>query len=107
MKGLKMRKSIFYLAAILFCFLGCMEIYSYAPIIGNIPDVWIGDAEDNVGQTIDLNFFRLTGADLDFYFEAYVERYPEDEDQSTSNVRWSYYTEDFDHILMTSIKRAL
>ena len=71
----------------------CVSGYAYAPIIGNIPDVWIGDAEDNEGTTLDLNFFRLTGADLDFYFEAYVERHPEEDDQSTSNVRWSFYTE--------------
>lgn len=65
----------------------CSGAFAYAPIIGSIPNVWIGDAEDNVGSTVDLNFFRFTNA---FNFDLYVSHDPLDEDQSTTNVRWSF-----------------
>jgi hypothetical protein len=67
-------------------------VYSYAPIIGNIPDVLIGDKEDNgtsCGLT-DLNFFRFTDA---FNFDEYVSCDPMDPDCGTTYpqiVRWSF-----------------
>jgi hypothetical protein len=36
--------------------------FALAPIIDGVPDVIIGDAEDNVGQSVDMNFFRLNNA---------------------------------------------
>jgi len=65
----------------------CSSAFSYAPVIGAIPDVWIGDEEDNAGSTIDLNFFRFSNA---FNFDEYVSGEPGDEDFSTTEVRWSF-----------------
>jgi hypothetical protein len=67
----------------------CNGTFAYAPIIGAIPDVYIGDEEDNAGHTIDLNFFRFSDA---FNFDLYVSKDPNDDDQSTTNVRWSFMT---------------
>jgi len=64
--------------------------YGHAPIIGRIPDLWIGDWEDNQGSAVDLNFFRFTNA---FNFDQYISKAPDDEDQSTTNVRWSFLAE--------------
>lgn len=36
--------------------------FANAPIISGVPDVVIGDDEDNVGQTVDQNFFRSLSA---------------------------------------------
>jgi len=60
--------------------------YGYAPVIGPIPDILIGDREDNA-SSVDLNFFRFTNA---FNFDNYVTHQTGDEDQSTTNVRWSF-----------------
>jgi len=64
--------------------------YGYPPIIKSIPDIWIGDWEDNQGSAVDLNFFRFTNA---FNFDQYISKAPDDEDQSTTNVRWSFLAE--------------
>jgi hypothetical protein len=67
-------------------------VYAYAPVIGNIPDIIIGDMEDNgtsCGLT-DLNFFRFTDA---FNFDEYVTAETGDPDAGTTYpqiVRWSF-----------------
>jgi len=83
-----MKKGLILTLATIAITLLCAGGYAYAPIIGNIPDVYIGDAEDNpVGSTVDLNFFRFSNA---FNFDKYVSKDANDEDQSTTNVRWSF-----------------
>jgi len=42
-------------------FVGVKQGYAFAPEIGNIPNIIVGDAEDNVG-TVDNNFFRFSSA---------------------------------------------
>ena len=79
----------------------CSGAFAYAPIIGSIPDVWIGDLEDNIGATTDLNFFRFTNA---FNFDQYVSHDPLDEDQSTTNVRWSFMADDVDLVTINGIE---
>jgi hypothetical protein len=70
----------------------CSSVYAYAPVIGNIPDIIIGDMEDNgtsCGLT-DLNFFRFTDA---FNFDEYVTAETGDPDAGTTYpqiVRWSF-----------------
>jgi hypothetical protein len=74
----------------------CSNVYAYAPIIIDIPDVLIGDAEDNgtsCGLT-DLNFFRFTDA---FNFDDYVKCDPADPDCASTYpqmVRWSFFNPD-------------
>ncbi|OQB22568.1 MAG: hypothetical protein BWY12_00608 [candidate division BRC1 bacterium ADurb.Bin183] len=75
--------------------------YGYAPIIGNIPDVIIGDVDDPIGSTEDLYFFRFTNA---FNFDDYVSKHPNDEDQSTTNVRWSFLASDPGLLLINGIE---
>nr|HQH12815.1 hypothetical protein [Candidatus Sumerlaeota bacterium] len=74
--------------------------YGYAPIIGNIPDVIIGDKDDPIGSTEDLYFFRFTNA---FNFDDYLSKHPNDEDQSTTNVRWSFLASDPGLLLINGI----
>jgi predicted secreted protein len=81
-----MKKGLILALATVAITLLCAGGYAYAPIIGNIPDVWIGDSEDNAG-TVDINFFRYSNA---FNFDKYVSKNSNDEDQSTTNVRWSF-----------------
>jgi hypothetical protein len=64
----------------------CVSGYAYAPIINSIPDVYIGDGEDNAG-TIDINLFRFSDA---FNFDMYVRGDANDEDFATTQVRWSF-----------------
>ena len=82
-----MKKGLILTLATLAIALLCTSSFAYAPIIGNLPDVYIGDAEDNEGQTIDLNFFRFSDA---FNFDLYVSGHANDEDFATTNVRWSF-----------------
>jgi len=67
----------------------CSGAFAYAPIIGGIPDVYIGDREENPGggSTVDLNFFRFSNA---FNFDEYVTFHQDDEDGSTTDTRWSF-----------------
>jgi len=55
--------------------------FAAAPVISNIPDVIIGDQEDNVGT--DNNFFVFTNA---FNFDNYVS----DLDTSKASLQWSF-----------------
>ncbi|MBN1900620.1 hypothetical protein JW926_04755, partial [Candidatus Sumerlaeota bacterium] len=60
------------------------------PVIRDFPEVWIGDAEDNYDsgtERIDLNFFRFTNA---FNFDDYVIFDPNDPNDVTTDVRWSF-----------------
>jgi len=71
----------------------CGSAFGYAPVIGNIPDIRIGDLEDKAGAgaTIDLNFFRFSNA---FNFDKYVSAHAGDTDFATTNVRWSFWEDD-------------
>jgi hypothetical protein len=73
------------------------NVFAYAPIIGNIPDIWIGDEDDNVGLTVDLNFFRFTAA---FNFDDYVAFAPDDPNPVTTDVRWSFIADSLDLLLI-------
>jgi hypothetical protein len=83
-----MKRGLLTLAIIAIALL-CNSVYAYAPLIGDIPDVYIGDQEDNVGRPpgVDINFFRFSNA---FNFDKYVSKDTNDPDQSTTNVRWSF-----------------
>jgi hypothetical protein len=82
----------------------CSGAYAYAPIIGGIPDVYIGDREDNYesgGSTVDINFFRFSNA---FNFDLYVSFHPEDEEGSTTNTRWSFFCADGNLVTINGIE---
>jgi hypothetical protein len=80
----------------------CGQVYAYAPLIGPIPDVWIGDKEDNpVSPPPDFNVFVFTNA---FNFDIYAKHDPLDPDQSTTNVRWSFYSE-AEYVTINGISR--
>jgi len=85
-----MKKGLLTLAIVAIALL-CSSVYAYAPIIGDIPDVLIGDQEDNgPGGVPDINFFRFTNA---FNFDEYVTADPMDPDFATTYpqiVRWSF-----------------
>jgi hypothetical protein len=82
-----MKRGLLTLAIVAIALL-CSSVYAYAPLVQPIPDVWIGDQEDNgPGGVPDINFFRFSNA---FNFDKYVKKDPMDEDQSTTNVRWSF-----------------
>lgn len=68
----------------------CGNVFAYAPIIKDMPEVWIGDEEDNAGLTVDINFFRFTAA---FNFDDYVTFDPDDPNPVTTDVRWSFMTD--------------
>ncbi len=83
-----MKRGLLLTLAIVAVMLACVSGHAYAPIIGPIPDVYIGDAEDNVGSTVDLNFFRFSDA---FNFDDYVSFDPNDDVTSDpADVRWSF-----------------
>ena len=77
--------------------------YGYAPLIRDIPEVWIGDSEDNIvgPPAVDLNFFRFTNA---FNFDQYVYKDPLDEDQSTTDVRWSFLADSADLVTINGLE---
>lgn len=77
-----MRKSLSLIATVLaFAVIGS-AVFAYAPVIKPLPDVYIGDMEDNVG-TADLNLFRFSDAfDLDTYVE--------DGDTTIGELAWSF-----------------
>ena len=91
--------SVVFFLVVFFCGNG----FSYAPIIGNIPDVYISDVEDNVGQTIDLNFFRFSDA---FNFDEYISIHPEDEMFQIADFRWSFMA-DSEGLLLINKKETL
>jgi len=82
-----MRKGLFVTLAIVAIALFSGSVYGYAPVINPIPDVVIGDAEDNLGWTIDRNFFRFTNA---FDFLDYVS----DGDTTETLLKWSFIEEE-------------
>jgi hypothetical protein len=82
-----MKRGLLTLAIVAIALL-CSSVYAYAPLVQPIPDVWIGDQEDNPTSGVpDINFFRFSDA---INFDKYVKKDPLDEDQSTTNVRWSF-----------------
>jgi len=66
-------------------FTGATASFAAAPVIGGIPDVNIGDNEDNIGT--DNNFFVFTNA---FKFDTYVT----DTDTTVSDLVWSFDEKD-------------
>jgi len=64
---------------------GATASFAAAPVIGSIPDINIGDAENNVGT--DNNFFVFTNA---FKFDSYVS----DADTTVSDLVWSFDEKD-------------
>ena len=81
----------------------CSGAFAYAPIIQGIPDVYIGDEEDNPGggSTVDLNFFRFSNA---FNFDEYVSFHPDDVDGSTTDTRWSFICTDGNLLTINGIE---
>jgi len=78
-----MRKSLPLLVSVLAIAMIGSSVFAYAPVISPLPDIWIGDMEDNVG-TVDNNLFRFSDAfDLDLYVT--------DEDTTISTLAWSFY----------------
>jgi hypothetical protein len=55
---------------------------AFAPVISPLPDIYIGDAEDNVG-TIDNNLFKFSNA-LD------LDNYVDDGDTTKDELQWSF-----------------
>ena len=83
-----MQKCLLSFLTIVVLSLMCASGFAYRPIIGGIPDVWIGDEEDNPGggSTVDVNFFRFSNA---FNFDVYWYSHPDTyiEDFATTNIR--------------------
>jgi hypothetical protein len=78
-----MRKSLHVLIAVVaFALMGSI-VFAYAPVIKPLPDVYIGDAEDNVG-TVDINMFRFSDA-------LNLDDYVSDQDSTISELVWSFY----------------
>jgi len=65
---------------------GATPGFAYAPEIGNIPNIIVGDQEDFDG-TIDNNFFQFSNA---INFLDYVQ----DQDTATTAIRWSFMEAD-------------
>jgi hypothetical protein len=81
-----MRKGLVLTLAIVAIALLSASVYGYAPVIYQIPDVVIGDQEDQVGWSVDRNFFRFTDA---FSFLDYVE----DQDTTKTLLKWAFIEE--------------
>lgn len=78
-----MKKSLPLLVSVLAIAMIGSSVFAYAPVISPLPDVWIGDMEDNAG-TVDNNLFRFSDAfDLDLYVE--------DGDTTIAQLAWSFY----------------
>jgi len=77
-----MKKSLPLLVAVLAIALIGSSAFAYAPVIQPLPQVFIGDAEDNAG-TVDNNLFRFSNA---FDLDAYVT----DGDTTISELAWSF-----------------
>jgi hypothetical protein len=60
------------------------SVFAFAPVLQDIPDILVGELEDEAGWTVDRNFFRFTDA---FVFDNYVT----DDDTETSHLKWSFY----------------
>lgn len=69
------------LIAVAISLTGATASFASAPVIGGIPDVYIGDNENNVGS--DNNFFVFTNA---FKFDDYAS----DADTTVSSLVWSF-----------------
>jgi len=85
-KTVTMRKVLFVMLTIFAFAMFSGSAYAFPPIIHPIPDIVIGDEEDNDGWTIDRNFFRFPDA---FSFLDYVW----DQDTPTTAVKWSFIEE--------------
>ena len=59
----------------------------HKPIIGFLPDINIGNAEDNEGFTVDIGFYRFPDA-------VCLDNYVCDLDDPTSEICWSFYEND-------------
>jgi len=99
-----MKKGLILTLATVAVALLCTVSYGYAPLIKDIPQVWIGnDGNADIPETVspDLYFFRYTNA---FNFDQYVYHNPLDEDQSTTNVRWSFLADSADLVTINGIE---
>lgn len=74
--------------------------FAEAPMIGGVPDVNIGDAEDNVGATADLNFFRYVNA---FNVMSFVS----DADSTAAQLKFAFDEKDTDinNIAINGVKQ--
>lgn len=71
------------LAVIAIALMSVTAAQAYGPVVGDFPDVYVGDAEFNVGLTQDQNMFLLADA---YDFRDFVI----DWDTPTTEVLWSY-----------------
>ena len=96
---LKNLRITFTVVVILLC---CGFIFAQGPIMKPLPDVLIGDREDNIGP-VDLNMFRFSDAfDLDDYAD-----YPEEE-PPISDLIWSFKESDaIDRVEVNGITQLL
>jgi hypothetical protein len=78
-----MKKGLTVVALIAIALMSVTAAQAYAPVIGNIPDVYISDAENNVAQTQDQNIFDYPNA---FDFRDFVV----DWDDPTTSILWSF-----------------
>jgi hypothetical protein len=78
---------------------GVSPIYAFAPVIGGIPDIVVGDQEDFNG-TVDSNFFRFSNA---INFLSYVS----DADTVTTAIRWSFMEADASNSMTINTKVQL
>jgi hypothetical protein len=85
-KRVAMRKVLFVILTIFAFAMFSVSVYAYPPIIHPIPDIVIGDEEDNAGWTIDRNLFRFPEA---FSFLDYVS----DHDTPATALKWSFIEE--------------
>ncbi len=85
-KTVTMRKVLFVMLTIFAFAMLSGSVYAYPPIINPIPDVVIGDIEDEDGWTIDRNLFQFPEV---FSFLDYVT----DHDTTQTLLTWSFIEE--------------
>ncbi len=76
-----MKKGSFILGVLVFMIMS-VSVFPAQPVLNNIPDIVIGDNEDN-SFTIDRNFFRFTNA---FLFDDYIAS----AGVPKENIKWSF-----------------
>lgn len=64
-------------------FAAAVSSYALAPTVGNLPDITVGDQDDNIGAT-DNNWFVFTNA---FKFDDYAN---DPEGMPKANLKWSF-----------------
>lgn len=79
-----MKKTLSLIATVLAFALISGAVFAYGPVLKALPDVYIGNMEDNAGLTYDLGLYRFSDA---FDLDAYVT----DEDSTESELVWSFW----------------